>query len=156
MHYYSRRDSSVGITTRLQAERSRNRGSIRGKDKTCSSSPQHPDQLQVPQCLLYSGYREPFRRGKAAATWSGSLNLYVWGYKCVDLYFYSPSIIMAEYLRKLRHNLFPNTCKITYIRECCGSEKADLSLPFISSIIIYVFIYLFKLQVGFYPVAVVQ
>jgi hypothetical protein len=49
------RDSSVGIVTRLQAGRPRDRSSVHGSGKRFFSSPQRPDWLWGPSSLLYNG-----------------------------------------------------------------------------------------------------
>jgi hypothetical protein len=59
------RDSSVGISTKLRAGRSRSRGLISGRVKTFSS-PQRPDQLWGSPSLLYNRYRGVKRQGREA------------------------------------------------------------------------------------------
>jgi hypothetical protein len=64
------RGSSFGIVTKLQAGRTRNRGSIPGRAKRFVSSPKRPDLLVARPASYSVGNKGFFPGDKAAAPWS--------------------------------------------------------------------------------------
>jgi hypothetical protein len=86
-----RRDSSVGVETRLRAGRPRSRGSIPVRGKLFFFvSPQLPDRLWCAFCT--TGTLACFLEGKAAGAWSWPTHFYVVPMsRMVETYLHSPT-----------------------------------------------------------------